>query len=253
MLVLISIGLYDERDMSIKALETARSCDLLFAEFYTTKLNTTVEKLEELIGKPIRLLSRQELEERQETILNEAKIKKVGLLVGGDCLVATTHSSLVLEAKKQGISTHVVHSSSIISAVAETGLHLQKFGPYVTIPFLEKTKGLLPESVYRAIQANKNRGLHTLCLLDTDNRCMTVKEALSILLQLEENLKENVLSKDLKVIACSKLGGGSLIEYDTVESLLEKDFETPSVIIIPGSLHFTEKEFISSLCSSEKR
>ncbi|MEM7826293.1 MAG: diphthine synthase [Candidatus Aenigmatarchaeota archaeon] len=250
-LYFISLGLSDEKDMSIKALETAKSCDLLFAEFYTTKLNTTKEKLEEIIGKPIKLLSRKGVEENFQEILNEAKTKKVGFLVGGDCFIATTHISLRMEAIKQGIETKVIHGSSIISAIAETGLHIYKFGPCVTLPLREKTKGKLPESVYEVIKMNKERGLHTLCLLDLDaekNEFLSVREGFEILLALEEARKEGLISLQDKVVVFSKAGSEeSLILFEKIEDLMKKDIALPAVIIIPGLLHFTEREFLESL------
>jgi diphthine synthase len=251
MLYFISIGLSDEKDMSLKALETARSCDLLFVEFYTTKLNTTKEKLEELIGKEIKVLSRADLEENYQKILDEAKTKKVGLLVGGDAFVATTHSALALEARKQGIEVKVIHGSSIVSSIAETGLHIYKFGAIVTIPFRERTKGKLPISVYNVIKENFERGLHTLCLLDIDvekNKLMSVNEAVTILIELEKKLGGGVLRSDKKVVVFSKAGSEEqVIIYDTLDSLREKDFEKPAVIIIPGKLHFVEREFLENL------
>jgi diphthine synthase len=250
-LYFISIGLSDEKDMSLKALEAAKSCDLLFAEFYTTKLNTTKEKLEKLIGKEIKILSRADLEENYQKVLDEARVKKVGLLVGGDAFIATTHSALALEAKKQGIEVKVIHGSSIISAIAETGLHIYKFGAIVTIPFPERTKGKLPISVYNTIKENLERGLHTLCLLDIDiekNKFMSVNEAVTILIELEKKLGSGILRFDKKVVAFSKAGSDQqVIIYDTLDSLREKDFEKPAVIIIPGKLHFTEKEFLENL------
>ncbi|MEM7818938.1 MAG: diphthine synthase [Candidatus Aenigmatarchaeota archaeon] len=248
-LYFISIGLSDEKDMSIKALEAAKSCDLLFVEFYTTKLNTTKEKLEELIGKPIRILSRKELEEDyQKIILDEAKTKKVGLLVGGDCFTATTHHIIMAEAIKQGIKTRVIHGSSIISAICETGLHIYKFGPCVTIPFPERTKGKLPESVYEVIKMNKARGLHTLCLLDVlaeENRYMEPREGLKILLEIEKKRKEGVISEESEAIIFSKVGSEKpLIVFGKIKNLIKKDIEIPAVIIFPGILHFTEKEFL---------
>ncbi len=63
-LSLISVGLADERDMSLRALEEARGCDTLYAELYTMKLATTLAALIELIGKPVTLLPRGDLEER---------------------------------------------------------------------------------------------------------------------------------------------------------------------------------------------
>lgn len=251
MLSFISIGLNDEKDMSLKALDVARDSDILFAEFYTTKTSTTKEKLEKLIGKPIRILSREEVEEKyQEIILNEAKTKKVGFLVGGDCFVATTHTALKLEAMKQGIDIKVIHGSSIISAIAETGLHIYKFGPPITIPFPEKTKGKLPESVYEIIKMNRARGLHTLCMLDVnadENNYMTAKDAIKIILAIENERKEGVIDEDTDTVVFARAGNDNpLIHFCKASELLEKDFgKPPMVLIIPGILHFTEKEFLS--------
>ncbi|MEM5790658.1 MAG: diphthine synthase [Candidatus Aenigmatarchaeota archaeon] len=247
MLYFISLGLNDEKDISIKGLEAAKECEMLFAEFYTTKLQTTKEKIEKLIGKKIKVLSRKDLEENFQDILNLAKNKKVGLLVGGDAFIATTHLALKLEAMKQGIETKVIHSSSIISAIGETGLHIYKFGPCVTIPFPEKTKGKLPESVYEVIKMNKARGLHTLCLLDIeDEKLMKINEGIKILLEIEERRKENVLSLESEILVFVNAGSEKpLIAFGKVKEIIEKNFEeVPAVIIVPGLLHFTEKEFL---------
>jgi diphthine synthase len=117
-LSLISLGLADERDMSLHALDEARDCDTLYAELYTMKLVTTLAALTELIGKPITLLPRGDLEERSVKIIEEARGRKVGVLIGGDCLSATTHVSLLLETAENGVETRVIHGSSIFSAVA---------------------------------------------------------------------------------------------------------------------------------------
>ena len=39
----------------------------------------------------------------------------------------------------------------------------------------------------------------------------------------------------------------SRIVYGKVKDLLEKPLEPPAVIIIPGGMHFVEKEFLESL------
>jgi diphthine synthase len=246
-LFFISIGLNDEKDMSIKAIGIARSCDKLFAELYTSKLNTNELKLEEFIGKDIIVLSRQDLEENFQKILDEAKDKKVGLLVGGDAFISTTHSSLMLEAKKQNIEVKVIHGSSIISAVCESGLHIQKFGQIITIPFLERTKGRLPLSIYKTILENKKRGLHTLCLLDIiseENRFMSVNEALNVLLNLENKVRKKVISRSTELVVFSRLGDDSQnIVYGTIEELINLSFgEPPHTIVLVGNLHFSERE-----------
>ena len=63
MLYFIGLGLYDEEDISVKGLETVRAADTVYAEFYTSRLmGTTLEKMEALYGKRVRLLSREEVE-----------------------------------------------------------------------------------------------------------------------------------------------------------------------------------------------
>ena len=50
-LTFIGLGLYDEKDITLKGLEIIKKSDKVYAEFYTAKLvGTTVEKLEKLFG-----------------------------------------------------------------------------------------------------------------------------------------------------------------------------------------------------------
>ncbi len=248
-LYFISLGLSDEKDISLKALEIARGCDILFAEFYTHKLNTTKEKIEKTIGREIKELSRKDVEEKSDIILEPAKTKKVGLLVGGDAFCATTHLALKHDAMKLGIDTRVIHGSSIFSAIGETGLHMYKFGTTITVPFPEKLKGKLPISAYERLKDNKERGLHTLLLLDIvaeENRYMTVNEAMKILLDIEEHRKEDVFTEYTDVIVFARAGSEDAeIVYGSVAELIKKDFgQPPMCMIVPGVLHFTEREYL---------
>jgi len=231
MLYLLSLGLSDEKDMSLKALETAKRCTRLYAEFYTLKMNTDAGKLSELVGKPVKELERSGMEEGFEKIVEEARKQDVGVFVGGDALSATTHISLVMDARKAGVKVEIIHGASIFSAVAETGLQLYKFGRTVT---LTREK---PESVFRGIMSNMDAGLHTLVLLDVD---MPGNEGCRLLL--EGGITGNA------VVAC-RLGSDSLIRYGSLEKL-QNDPElgkVPSVVCLPGRLHFLEKEYLESL------
>jgi diphthine synthase len=254
MLTLIGLGLFDEKDLSLRGIEEARKADKVYIELYTTAWFGDLKKLEEIVGKKIQVLNRKDLEENSRKILNEAREKNVAIFVGGDPLVATTHSALILEAMKLEVKTKIVHSSSIVSAIAETGLHIYKFGPCVTIPLPEKTKGKLPESVYEIIKMNKGRGLHTLCLLDIDaeqKKLMNVKEGIEILLELEEKRKEGIINENEKIVVFSKAGSDEVkIFFDVMKKLKEKEIDLPAVIIIPGLLHFTEKEFLEAISFS---
>ncbi len=251
-LYFIGLGLYDEKDMSIKALETAKNCDLLFAEFYTQKMNLNIKNLERMTGKKIKILTRKDVEENSEILLEPAKTKKVGFLIGGDPFCATTHTSLRQDCKKKRIKTYVIHGSSIFSAVGETGLHLYKFGSVVTIPFRDKFGNKLPLSVYEKIKENRDRGLHTLILLDIDaekNKYMDAKEGIETILEMEKEKKHGLITENSEVIVFARVGSNNpTIFYDKIKNIAKKDLgEPPMVIIIPGNLHFTEKEYLEVL------
>lgn len=251
MLTLIGLGLFDEKDLTLRGLEEAKNSDKVFIELYTGKWYGSLQILEKLVGKKIRELSRKDLEENSKEILEQVKKQNVTIFVQGDPLVATTHSALLLEAKKLGVKTKVIHNASIISAIGETGLHLYKFGPTVTIPFPEKTKGKIPESVYEIISDNKSRGLHTLCLLDVvaeEKKFMNVEEGIEILLELENKIGRKVFTKNSEVVVFSKVGSNnSKIAYGKASEVIKQKFEIPSIIIVVGKLHFTEREYLENI------
>ncbi|HIP35018.1 MAG TPA: diphthine synthase, partial [Methanothermococcus okinawensis] len=92
MLILAGLGLYDEKDMTLKTLEYAKRADKIYAEFYTAALTgTTLNKIEEVIGKKITLLSREDVECRSDKLIEESRNKTVMFLTAGDPMVATTH------------------------------------------------------------------------------------------------------------------------------------------------------------------
>lgn len=240
-LSLISIGLSDERDLSLRALEEARSCDTLYAEMYTTKLDTDTERLSALIGRPVERLSRSQLEEGSDALLDEAQRSRVGVLVGGDCLTATTHISLLLDARRRRIPTRVVHGSSILTAVAETGLSPYKFGRTVTLPLPERGRA---DAILNAIAENLDHGLHTLVLLDLDaeaGRHLTISQATAILINAD---RPETFSRETLAIGVARLGSETaLIKAGKAVEIGEADFGAPPhALIVPGRLHFIESE-----------
>lgn len=241
MLYLIGLGICDENDLSLKALDAIKTCDKVFCEFYTNKWHGPLAKLKKIAGKNIEVLTRDKIE--GDFLVNEAERKNVALLVPGDPFTATTHMELFIECKKRNIPVEIIHSSSIYTAVAECGLQLYKFGRATTIAFSEGD--YKPASIYDAIHANKKSGLHTLVLLDTKDgeHYMTIKEGLEILLDIEKGKKENLL-KNSKIIACCALGSkNQLIKYADISYFIKNDIkETPATIIVPGRLHFKEEE-----------
>ena len=258
MLTLIGLGLNDERDLTLRGIEAAKKAEKVYCELYTGKWLGSIESLQKILGKEqVFPLRRQDLEEGSMKVLEEAKRKDIAILIQGDPMVATTHSSLLMDARKLGIDTRIIHNSSIFSAVAETGLHIYKFGSTVTIPFLEKTGGKFSKSVYDAIMRNKMAGLHTLCLLDVGaegGSFMSPKRAAGILMGMERQFGEGAIEPCQKIVVFSNAGGDSRTFYGEIEVLDPEISElTPSVLIIPGKMHFTEEEFLQTFGSKRPR
>ncbi len=247
-LTLISIGLTDHTDMSQRALQAARDCDILYAELYTMILDTDPQRLSEAIGRTVTELPRGRMEEGSASLIKEAQRGDVGVLVGGDALTATTHISLLLEAAKKGVKTRVVHGSSILTAVAETGLSPYKFGRTVTLPLPEKGP---PDTVLATLLENREHGLHTLVLLDLDtvNReAHTINRAINILLDADrpESIKGGTLT-----VGVARLGWeGQEIKAGSAEEIADHDFrEPPHALIVPGTLHFHEAEALRTIAA----
>ncbi len=246
MLYLIGLGIHDERDISVKAIEALKKVNVVYAELYTSFFNGDLSVIEEWAGKEINVLGRKDLEEDIDgNVLSDPR-EDVALLVCGDPLIATTHADVILRAREKDVEVNVIHSSSIYSAVAETGLQIYRFGKTTTLPFPEKN--YFPTSPYDVIKRNYDLGLHSLVLLDAkseEERFMTINEGLRLLLRMEDEKKKRLIADSLFLVGVARLGGDSLIRAGTVEELLDQDFgEPPQSIVVPGELHFAEKEML---------
>jgi len=252
-LVFIGLGLYDEKDLTLRAIEEAKQCQVLFAEFYTSAMRgTTLDRLKELLGKDIAVLKREDVESG-DIIVREAAAKRVGFLVAGDPMTATTHVDLRLRAAKQGITTRVIHGVSILTAAAGLlGLQAYKFGRTVTIPFQEAR--FKPTSPYEMISQNRQAGLHTLVLLDLKEggKYMTANEGMSYLVEQESNMKFGTFTQDSLVCVLGRVGSANpLVLAGLVSDMIGRDFGDPlHCIVLPGKLHFTEKEALVVLAGA---
>src|SRR5512139_395129 len=102
MLFFIGLGLYDEKDISIKGWEAVQAADEVYAEFYTSRLmGASVQDLERVYGKKIKVLSRKQVED-DPSWLESAKEMNLAFLVGGDPMISTTHLDLRLRALEMG-------------------------------------------------------------------------------------------------------------------------------------------------------
>ena len=223
MLYLIGLGL-NIKGISQQGLEAVNRCEKIYLEFYTVDFPYSKEELEKILGKEVILADRDFVESLK--IVEEAKDADIALLIYGSPLTATTHISLIQEAKRQNIKVKIIHNASIFDAVAETGLQIYKFGKTTSIPDFEA------ESFIEVIKENLGIGAHSLILVDIG---MGFENALKRL--------ENI---DLdKLVVCSALGThDSRIYYGTLEELETKKVKKPFCFIVPGKLHFVEEEVL---------
>jgi diphthine synthase len=249
MLFLIGLGLGDERDVTVKGLEAIKSCKRVFLDAYTSILGVDKSSLEAFYGITVTLADREMVESEADKILLGADTENVAFLVVGDPFGATTHNDLYLRASERNIPVTVVHNASILNAIGSCGLQLYSYGPAITIPFF--TENWRPDSPYQKIALNHQQGLHTLCLLDIkvkeqseENllrgrkiyeapRYMTVKQAVSQLLESEQRIGGGVCTPGTLGVGMMRIGSESQrIVVGTLEELLKADDE-----VYGGPLH----------------
>jgi diphthine synthase len=256
-LVFVGLGLHDEMGISLRGLEEVKDANSVFIELYTSLLpDFSLKHFEEICGKSVWVLSRQDIEERSgERILEAAEHGKTVLLVPGDPLIATTHVALRIEAEKRKIETRLTHGASILSAVIGlSGLHNYKFGKTVTIPF---SNGAPSETPYDVISQNTKLGLHTLCLLDIradEKRYLSIREALELLLQIEAKRRERIITQRRLTIGIARAGSDRpQVKAGFVENLLDYDFgRPPHTLVFTGKLHFMEAEALVVLAGAPR-
>jgi len=258
-LVFIGLGLFDCFDISLRGLDEVRRSDYVFAEFYTSLMpGFKIGDFERITGKNVIILSRKDIEEHEGMVLLErAKRGKVAFLVPGDPLIATTHIALRIKAERMGIKTRVIHGASIISAaIGLSGLQNYRFGKSVTIPFPDDDK--MPQTPYNVIYENKVRNLHTFCFLDIraeEGRYMTIKDALEILLRLEEENRRGIIREGSLAVGVARAGSEDpTVRAGAIRDLINADFGGPphSLIIPSENLHFMEAEALIVFAKAPK-
>jgi len=244
-LFLIGLGLQYVDDLSIRAINALKACDVVFLEGYTSVMSDSVELFEKIIGKPVRVLDRKGVEESFDVL--SAKDKNVALCVIGDVFSATTHFTLFMEAKKHGVDVEVIHNVSVLNAVSITGLSLYKFGKTISVCYQDEDYA--PKDFYKDMVVNKENNMHTLCLLDIkvdQKRFMTVSEGLDILLGLEKEFGKGLLDDTSIVIGVARLGSKDfIVKSGTVDEVKKFNFGAPvHSLIIPSTLNHIEEEAI---------
>ncbi|XP_068982210.1 diphthine methyl ester synthase isoform X2 [Bombus flavifrons] len=269
MLHVIGLGLGDPSDITLKGLEIIRMCDRVYLDSYTSILPTSLKDLEQFYGCPILEADRELVESNADEILPKDEEENVAFLVVGDPFGATTHSDLMLRAREKDIEVKIVHNSSILTAIGCCGLQLYRFGETVSIPYWNND--WQPNSFYEKIISNRQRDLHTLCLLDIKIKeptiesiakkkkvylppqFMSVSEAATQLLKVieeenEETKEEPVLEESSLVVGLARVGWDTQrIVACSLGEMASIDLGPPlhSLIIPAVNLHPLELEFIT--------
>jgi len=235
MLYIIGLGL-NEKSISLEGIEAIEKCEKIYLESYTVEFPYSFEELEKRIGKKIININRELVE--SDKLIKEAKKENIALLVYGSPLTATTHITLIQEAKKQKVKYKIIYNASVLDGVAECGLQLYKFGKIASMPKWQKN--FTPDSFMEIVKDNQKINAHSLILIDIG---LELKEAKK---QLEESAKKHNVKLD-KMVVCSGLGTGkSKIIYKKVGDLEKQSIAKPYCIIIPSKLHFMEEEVLEN-------
>ncbi|MCS7115902.1 MAG: diphthine synthase [Nitrososphaerota archaeon] len=249
-LTFVGLGLRGVESLTLEGLDTIKVADVVYLEVYTNPLSeSSIDNIQRFLNREVKVVKREFVEDGR-AIIDQAKIYNVVLISMGDPMIATTHMDLRVRAEMNGVKTRVIHNSSILTALpGETGLHTYKFGKVVT---MTRSASTPITTVYQTIYNNLLMGLHTIVLLEYDyysNFFLKPQDALRSLLQMEDILKQNIFDRDTFVIVASRIGNPDQnILAGRLDDLLRKDFgNPPHTLIIPGELHFTEKEALKIL------
>jgi len=237
MLYLIGLGL-DVHGISKQGLDVVKKCKQIYLENYTVDFPYELNLLEEFLGKKIVQANREFVESLQ--IVDEASKKDVALLIYGSPLFATTHIALIQEAKACGVKYDVIYNASVFDAISETGLQLYKFGKISSMPAWQKEKNFTPDSFIEIVKQNLSIDAHSLILVDIG---LDFEKALE---QFEISAEKQKLKLG-KFLVCSRLGAeNSKIVYANIEIMKRVRIKKPFCLIVPGKLHFVEKEMLEN-------
>lgn len=224
-------------DLTLAGLEALKSCDEAYIETYTNPIDEAkIRALERTCGKKITLLARDRME--SPFLAHKAKSSDVCILASGDPLTATTHITLVMEARQNGVPVRIIHNSSIYSvAPARAGLQAYRFGKTTTL--VNPRPHYKPLSSLDVIRENLARNAHSLVLLDTEPQPMEAKAALEMLSEFDS------------AVVLSRVGlPDEKISYGKVSELVKqagKLGKPPFTVIVPAKLHPLEEEFLETL------
>ncbi len=247
MLYLIGTGLGDY-DITKEAEKALSLCDAIMVDGYTAAISDKkLEYMRSISDKSIRILGRTALEEDISKTISEAKSKNLAILVNGDPLIATTHKTILIEARKNNIDFKVLHSTSVLSvSMAESGLDFYRFGPICTIP--RWSEHYKPVSFYETVLNNIKNNQHSIMLLDYDNEkreSIRLEEALTIMRNAESHYGNGIMADNSYVELLCDLGTEKQkIKYCKLNEIDKSINYTMATLILPAKLSDIENEYL---------
>ncbi|KOS17942.1 Diphthine synthase [Escovopsis weberi] len=274
MLYLVGLGLSDETDITVKGLEVVKKASRVYLEAYTSILLVDQSVLESYYGRSISIADREMVESNSDEILRNAQNEDVAFLVVGDPFGATTHTDLVIRARELSIPVRTVPNASILSGIGACGLQLYNFGQTVSMVFF--TESWKPASFYDKIRENRAIGLHTLVLVDIkvkepslENlargrmiyeppRYMTVGQCAAQMLEIEDDKREGVYSRDSLAIGAARVGGSTeRFVAGTLEELCSQDdaLGPPlhSLVLLGRRTHELELQYVREFAVDKEK
>ena len=236
MIGIVSAGFNPPSSLTLEEIEFLRKCEHIIVDTFTSPFY-----MKAFEGKNLTFAERERLEDFSWIFDLSGN---VGIVISGDSFSATTHFNIYKESLKLNREVRVFHNATIVPiAATRFGLHLYKIGPIISLPrFSDKFR---PTSPYLKIMENVKNGLHSIILLDT-NPPMDLNEALDELLWLEKEMKQGLFSDETKLGIVSSLGmQNEKIVYGKIKQISSLTATPPITIILPGELHFQEKENLS--------
>jgi diphthine synthase len=233
--------------MTVGLLKLADCADMIYVETYTTPRFEWIAGELKKLKKHVQLADRNLVETQSRQLVEQALMKRVLLVAPGDPLIATTHKSLIAEARKSNVECVILPGvSGVCAAKALSGLDYYNFGRTLTIP--GPWRGARPYSVVRGIAGNLCIGLHTLLLLDINpasgdqlDPCLGLSRIRDVLL--DENLPDIIGPAEMIIVQRAGLPDSKIARVGGIEELCKfGDTREPVSVVIPGRVPRYERE-----------
>ncbi|BFI74142.1 diphthine synthase [Sulfurisphaera ohwakuensis] len=249
-LKLIGLGL-SAKFVTREAIDEISKCNVVLFESYTSLSCDINLDFIKFLNKNVIIVDRKFIENNIKEIIKLLKEKEdVCIVTIGDPMIATTHVSLIVEVKDKGYNFKVIPGISVhCYIISKSMLSSYKFGKSVTITYPYNNK--IDTTPYDVIYDNFIRGLHTILYLDLkEDKIMTAKEAVELLIEMEKIKKQGLISDDRIIIVGQRLGcdDEEVVALRLKEVFNYKFKEPPHIIVFPtDKLHFMEVEALKCL------